>query len=67
VVLGVVIALGSLFVGGLGVLVMPILYFVLRPSAPFLARGIGYGWLVTLALLLGAFALCFYGLSHEGH
>lgn len=65
VALGVVITLASLFVGGLGILVMPILYFALRPSAPLFARGIGYGVLVMLALLLGAFGLCLYGLAHE--
>jgi hypothetical protein len=65
VTLGGVIALVSLFVGGLGLIAMPILYFVLRPTMPAFARGIGYGFLGTLVLFLGAFALCIYGFGHE--
>lgn len=51
-ILGLVATLLSSFLGGLGLVVMPILYFVLRPNFPVFARGIGYGLLVML--LLGA-------------
>lgn len=59
ITLGVVSTLLSSFVGGLGLVVMPILYFVLRPNFPVFARGIGYGLLGILALILGAIAWCF--------
>lgn len=57
--LGVLATLLSSLVGGLGLVVMPILYFVLRPNFPVFARGIGYGLLVVGALILGAIAWCF--------
>lgn len=57
--LGVLATLLSSLVGGLGVVVMPILYFVLRPGFPVFARGIGYGLLGVGALILGAIAWCF--------
>jgi len=57
--LGVLATLLSSLVGGLGLVVMPILYFVLRPGFPVFARGIGYGLLGMGALILGAIAWCF--------
>jgi hypothetical protein len=65
VTLGGVIALAAALVGGVGFIAMPILYFVLRPTVPMFARGIGYGFLASLVLLLGAFALCIFGFGHE--
>lgn len=65
-VLGVLATLLSFFIAGLGILVMPVLYFVLRPSAPVFARGIGYTLLLLGILLLGAFAFCLYGVSSSG-
>ena len=59
VTLGVFATVLSSFLGGLGLVVMPILYFVLRPGFPVFARGIGYGLLGVLALILGAIAWCF--------
>ena len=65
---------GSLFHGnlgwGLGLLAPPVLYFVLRPRYPALARGLGWGVItgfillpftvvaVLVALALGVLALC---------
>ncbi len=57
--LGVLATLLSSLLGGLGIVVMPILYFVLRPGFPVFARGIGFGLLGVLALILGAIAWCF--------
>ena len=59
VTLGVLASLLSSLLGGLGLVVMPILYFVLRPGFPVFARGIGYGLLGVMALILGAIAWCF--------
>ncbi len=59
VTLGVLATLLSSLVGGLGIVVMPILYFVLRPGFPVFARGIGYGLIGIGALILGAIAWCF--------
>lgn len=60
--LGLGISLAS-FLVGIGIVVMPILYFALRRRYPILARGFGFGWLAGMALLLGAFAICLVGLS----
>jgi len=64
--LGVVIGLGSNLFYGLGLVIAPILYFVLRPKYPIFTRGIGYGYLAVVALLLGAAAWCFYSVSQHG-
>lgn len=64
IVLGVGVSLASFFVG-IGILVIPIMYFVLRRPYPVLARGLGFGWLTGAVLLLGALALCVVGLSHR--
>lgn len=66
-ILGVLATLASVFVAGLGILVMPILYFVLRPTVPVFARGVGYSLIFVGVLLLGAFAFCLFGLSSSGH
>ncbi len=59
----------SLYEGGL-LLAPPALYFVLRPRYPFVARGVGFGLLVsviltpillvvgTILLVLGVLSLC---------
>ena len=60
--LGVGISLASFFVG-IGIIVMPILYFTLRRPYPVLARGLGFGWLAGTTLLLGALAICLVDLS----
>jgi hypothetical protein len=62
-ILGVLAVIGSLFLYFIGVLAMIPLYFVLRQSYPHFARGVKIGLFTTLALLLGALALCFYGIS----
>ncbi len=62
--LGLGISLAS-FLVGIGIVVMPVLYFVLRRSYPILARGLGFGWLAGMALLLGAFAICIVDLSQN--
>ena len=61
-VLGFGIGLSS-FAVGIGIVLMPILYFVLRRPYPVLARGLGFGWLTGMALVLGALALCIFDLS----
>jgi hypothetical protein len=67
VTLGLGISVLSNFLGGLGFLVMPILYFVLRPNFPVLARGIGFGILAGIALALGALVWCFAYLGRGFH
>ena len=62
--LGIGISFLSNAVVCLGLLVMPILYFTLRPNYPVFARGIGFGILAGLVLLLGAFVVCFGGGMH---
>lgn len=57
--LGISLSFLSCFLGGLGFVLMPILYFSLREQYPVLMRGIGYGFLAGAALLLGAIAWCF--------
>ena len=58
VTLGIGLSLVSYFLACAGFLVMPILYLTLKPKYPVFARGIGYGLLVGMALLLGAFVWC---------
>jgi hypothetical protein len=57
-----------LFVAGLGLLVLPIIYLVLRnkfkPYVMF-ARGIGWGALVGWGVTLGAIAVCTYMISQN--
>ena len=62
IMLGIGVGLAS-FAVGIGILAAPVLYFVLRGSYPVLARGLGFGWLAGVVLLLGAFAICLVGLS----
>ena len=57
--LGIGLSFASNFLGCAGFVVMPILYFTLKPNYPAFARGIGYGTLAGLALLLGAVIVCF--------
>ena len=63
ILLGIIAAFGSLFLWGIGLLAAPILYFVLRPSYPIFARGIGYGMLGFVVILLGLLALCLVALG----
>ena len=58
-VLGIGIGLSSFSVG-IGIIAIPVLYFVLRRSYPVLVRGLGFGWLAGMALLLGALAICLH-------
>lgn len=58
IALGVFLSLLSFALAGLGVVLMPILYFVFQPRFPVFARGLGFGWLTGMALILGAFAVC---------
>jgi len=63
VMLGVGITLASYVVYCLGLIVMPILYFSLRPQHPAFARGIGYGLLGGIVIALGALGVCFYSMA----
>jgi len=65
ITLGVILSLIACAAGGIGFIVMPILYFTLRRQNPVFARGMGFGLLAGIALVLGIFGLCIYGLSHE--
>jgi len=47
----------------LGFIVMPILYFTLKMKYPIFSRGIGYGFLAGVVLLLGAFGVCVYQMA----
>lgn len=51
---------------GIGFLVIPILYFLMRRQYPVFARGLGFGWIAGTALLLGALAVCIGLLSQSG-
>ena len=57
-VLGFLIAIASA-VTGIGPVVVMIVYFAIKDRQPELARGMGYGLLTVVALILGAVALCF--------
>ncbi len=61
VTLGLAMSFVSNFLYCLGLLVMPILYFSFRVQYPHFARGIGYGFLGCVALLLGMLLWCSYG------
>ena len=65
VLLGLGVSLLSLLVG-VGLVAAPILYFALRRQYPNFGRGLGFGWLVGAALLLGALTVCFVALSQSG-
>jgi len=62
--LGIFISFASNLFYGVGLLLSPILYFVLRRSFPVFARGLGFGFLAGIALLLGALVWCFAALSN---
>ena len=64
ITLGIGLSFLSNFLACTGFLVMPILYFTLRPNYPTFARGLGYGTLAGLVLLLGAFVYCMAGLGN---
>ena len=61
--LGIGLSFASNFLYCLGFLVMPILYFTLKPNYPVFARGIGHGTLAGLVLLLGALLWCVVGVG----
>lgn len=58
-ILGFLLALASTFTG-IGPVVLMIVYFAIKDKQPEFARGIGYGLMTLVVLLLGAVALCFY-------
>ena len=62
--LGIGLSFASNFLACVGLVVMPILYFTLKPNYPVFARGIGYGIVAGLALILGAVVWCFAGLAN---
>lgn len=64
IILGMGLSFASNFLACIGLVVMPILYFTLKANYPIFARGIGYGFIAGLALLLGAVVWCFAGLSN---
>ena len=64
ILLGLGVSVAALL-AGIGFLLLPILYFVLKRQTPTFARGLGFGWLAGTALLLGALGVCFYALSQN--
>ncbi len=63
VLLGVGLTILAICIGGLGLIVMPIVYVLVRANFKAFGMAIGYTLLVSFVLVLGAFALCFYGMS----
>jgi hypothetical protein len=61
--LGIVAAMGSVFLFCIGVAAPVVLYFVLRQSYPALARGLGYGLMTLGAIVLGLLAICVVSLT----
>jgi hypothetical protein len=58
VFLGFVLNFLSFFIV-IGVITAPIVYFTMRDSKPFFARGAGIATLLMLLILLGAILACF--------
>jgi uncharacterized paraquat-inducible protein A len=69
-VLGVFVAIVSLFLFGIGVLAIPIVWAVMRRTHPAFARGVGIAGLTVLVLLLGAVVVCYgfvvFTMSRQG-
>jgi hypothetical protein len=57
-ILGFILSVGLMCIG-IGVLIAPILYFSMRDSKPFFARGAGYATLLMLLGIFGLFLWCF--------
>lgn len=64
--LGIVSGLGSMFVFGVGLLLIPILYFTMRRTYPMFARGLGHVGLFYVVILLGLLAVCLVGIGTSG-
>jgi hypothetical protein len=62
-ILGFIAGFFSWFLWGFGVIAGLILYAVLRPNYPKFARGVGFGILTVLVIMLGLFALCIVGIG----
>ncbi|MEO7717483.1 MAG: zinc ribbon domain-containing protein [Capsulimonas sp.] len=58
-VLGFILSFVSIFIYGIGMIAMPVLYFSLRPTYRYFARGVGYGLVTFGVLVLGVFVWCF--------
>lgn len=61
--LGILLTFFSVFVVGIGLIAMPILYFMLRATFPMFTRGIGYGLLGALMVTSGIFVLLLVGIA----
>ena len=57
IVLSFLLCIALMFVG-IGVIVAPILYFTLRDTKPFFAKGAGFASLLIILILLGLFLWC---------
>ena len=66
VTLGIAITFLSVFVVGIGLIGMPIFYFALRAVYPAFTRGIGFGLLGVLVVILGIAALLLLGIAGSG-
>lgn len=63
VLLGVGLTILSICIGGVGLIAMPIVYVLTRFKYKAFGMAIGYTLLLAFVLVLGALALCFYGMS----
>ena len=61
IVVGIILTGGSFLACGIGALVMPFVYFSERREHPLFARVVGWTYLVSLALVGGAFYTCVSG------
>jgi hypothetical protein len=57
-IFGYLVGFFSWFVYGIGALGALVLYFVLTRSYPVFARGLGFGLLTMIVLVMGLFAIC---------
>jgi Na+/H+-translocating membrane pyrophosphatase len=64
--LGFVAAVVALLLGGIGLIAVPVLYFVLRHQYPAFVRGLRIAMVTLGALLLGALAICIAMITQGG-
>ena len=65
-VVGFIVGFFSWFLYGFGAIAATVLYAVLRPSYPRFARGIGFGLLTVIVIMLGLFAVCVVAIGLTG-
>lgn len=58
IALGVLLTIGSFFIGGLGFIGIPVAYFVVRKTNKVFARAMGWTYLALMAVPLGLFCVC---------